>query len=275
MPTNIIDTTFTAKDISSAASVYEYTSTDTMTIRVQVRFAAVAGGGDYVIYLALNDGDAQTDDIVEPKTTATLAAGETACWLTSTAVDVMSGDVINVMADGLAGDTAEAGSIRIFRDDQPADVWAVATRTLTQAASTTDTSTADSITRKRGDSWSVAITSLGALTGYTSLWFTIKDDNAKSDNKAVLQVKLNATGLDDGLLYLDGATAPTSDVDNASITVNNETSGDITVAVDESITAYLTPNIYQYDVQALISGSVNTLSYGTFTISSDTTRAVL
>ena len=112
----LVDTTFTGKDISSAVSVYEYTVTVDATLRFQVRVAAVAGGGIYTAYLTLNQGDAGTDDIIEPKSTITLAAGETAAWLVTTSVDAKKDDVVNVFLQGQAGDTDESGVIRIFSD---------------------------------------------------------------------------------------------------------------------------------------------------------------
>ena len=115
--TALIDTTFTGKNISTAVSVYEWTANITARVWFQVRLAAVAGGGDYVAYLTLNDGDGQTDDVIGPKTTYTAGAGETAFWLQTGSIAVISGDVVNVFVDGLAGDTNEAGSIRIFVDN--------------------------------------------------------------------------------------------------------------------------------------------------------------
>jgi hypothetical protein len=116
IPNIIVDTTFSGKNIASAASVYEFVVPATGTYRIQVRLAAVAGGGDYVAYLTLNDGDLQTDDPMLPKTTLTAAAGELAFWFATMTIDALVGDVINVMVDGLAGDTSEAGSVRIFAD---------------------------------------------------------------------------------------------------------------------------------------------------------------
>jgi hypothetical protein len=115
--TNLIDTTFTAKNMSTAISVYEYTATGTYSLRFQVRLYQVAGGGDYTINLRLNDGDAQADDPMVPKTTYTAAAGAQNLWFQTINVDVLVGDVINVMVLGLAGDTAVVGSIRIFAED--------------------------------------------------------------------------------------------------------------------------------------------------------------
>lgn len=116
-PTVLIDTTFSGKNIAAGASVYEYTAVANCKIRVQVRLAAVAGGGDYVLHITLNDGDAQTDDAIGPRTTYSAAAGETAFWMVSGDLDLLAGDVINVMVDGLAGDTNESGTIRILADD--------------------------------------------------------------------------------------------------------------------------------------------------------------
>lgn len=117
MTQNLIDTTFSAKNLSSLISVYEYTVLETGSIGFQVRLAGVAGGGDYSMYLTLNDGDLQTDDKAWPKITYTAAAGETAFWLIYPGIDVMAGDVINVMVLGQAGDTNESGSVRIFGDN--------------------------------------------------------------------------------------------------------------------------------------------------------------
>ncbi len=113
---NLIDTTFTGKDISAGASVYEYTIAASGTFRFQVRLAAVAGNGDYTAWLTLNDGDATADDVIGPKTVYTAGAAETSFWFSSIAIDCLVGDVINVFVDGLAADTNEAGSIRIWGD---------------------------------------------------------------------------------------------------------------------------------------------------------------
>lgn len=135
MTVNLIDTTFSGKNLSSAVSVYEYTfPAGVTTLRIQVRLGAVDGGGDYTANLRLNDGDAQTDDVIAPKTTYPAAVGETAFWFASMSIDGLAGDVVNVMVKGLAGDTNESGSIRIFADNYSthsvADIWAAATRTL-------------------------------------------------------------------------------------------------------------------------------------------------
>ena len=113
-----VDTTFSGKDISSAAvSVYEYTIPTSTRYSFQVRLAAVAGGGDYTCYLTLNDGDVQSDDPVVPKTTYEAEVGETAFWFNTIDISFIAGDVVNIMVLGQAGDTNEAGSVRIFSEN--------------------------------------------------------------------------------------------------------------------------------------------------------------
>ena len=115
VPNILIDTTFSSKDIRTVLSVYEYAVLATGTLRFQLRLV-VAGGGDYVVSLRLNDGDAQTDDPMLPKTTVTAAAGETKFWCPTISIDLIAGDVVNVMVLGLADDNSISGSIRIFSD---------------------------------------------------------------------------------------------------------------------------------------------------------------
>jgi len=150
---------------------------------------------------------------------------------------------------------------------------ALLTSTLASFVNTysTDATTAGSITRRRGDSWAIVPAALGVLTGYTSLWLTIKRSHDDADSASVLHVKKNASGLLDGLLYLNGA-ASTSNL--ASITVTDALTGVISIAVDEAATKELAPGEYYYDVQALISGNVSTPDSGTFTVTADVTRSV-
>ena len=142
---------------------------------------------------------------------------------------------------------------------------------LAMDTSTTDATTAGAISRRRGNSWSIPLT-IGAITGYTSLWFTIKSSHDDADASALLQIKLNASGLSDGLLYVNGTTASSDAL--GSITVNNATTGAIVIAVDETITDDLAPGEYCYDVQTLIAGDVATPDSGTFTVTADVTRSV-
>ena len=174
-----------------------------------------------------------------------------------------------ITAAAIAADAIGASELAT---DAVAEIWSYTTRTLTQSStSTTDSTAAGSISRRRGDSWSISLT-LGAITGYTSLWLTVKSDTTDADTASLLMVKKNASGLGDGLIYVNGAAA--SDAIKASITVSDATTGAIVIAVDESITDDLTPGAYSYDVQVLISGAVSTPDSGTFTVTADVTRAI-
>ena len=180
------------------------------------------------------------------------------------------------VADGLllapTPGAAADGSAMDYLADTPANVWNYTTRTLTQSStSTTDSTAAGSIARRRGDSWSISLT-IGAITGYTSLWFTAKWDRDNTDAESVIQIKKNASGSGDGLLYVNGAAAANAAL--GSITVTDASTGAIVIAVDETVTDDLPPAGIYYDVQALVSGTISTLDSGTLTISADVTRAV-
>lgn len=165
-----------------------------------------------------------------------------------------------------------AGSIDAHLDDILEDTGTTLPGLLAATvADSQDVTTAGTISRRRGNSWSIALT-LGAITGYTSLWFTVKSSTEDADTAAVLQIKKNASGLTDGLLYVNGAAA--SDATKASIAIVDASTGSVLVTVDETITDDLTPGEYVYDAQTLISSATATPETGTFTVTADVTRSV-
>ena len=158
--------------------------------------------------------------------------------------------------------------------DVAATVWAYATRTLTSsAASTTAAVSGSDITIVRGDSLSVSLTGLGVLTGYTSLWFTIKGAFYELDSESIIQIQKNASGVGDGLLYINGTIA--GDASKGSITIDDLVVGNITIDIDESVTDDLILNKYEYDVQVLNGGDVTTLTLADCTVSGDITRSIV
>ena len=171
---------------------------------------------------------------------------------------------LEATAQAILEDTSTAGAL-LSGIDSNVDML------LAADTSSSDATTAGAISRRRGNSWSIPLT-IGAITGYTSLWFTIKSSHDDADASALLQIKLNASGLSDGLLYVNGTTASSDAL--GSITVNNATTGAIVIAVDETITDDLAPGEYCYDVQTLIAGDVATPDSGTFTVTADVTRSV-
>jgi hypothetical protein len=166
---------------------------------------------------------------------------------------------------------AELGMVAADLDDQLDDLADGIAACGSIVASSSDATAAGAITRRRGNTWSIALT-LGAVTDYTSLWFTVKRSYDDADSAALLHVKLNSPSVADGLLYVNGAAA--TDATKASITVSNAGTGAIVVAVDETITDDLAPGTYYYDAQVLITGAVTTPDSGTFTITADVTRSV-
>jgi len=140
-----------------------------------------------------------------------------------------------------------------------------------ELSNSSDCTASGAISRTRGNTWIINAT-IGAITGYTSLWMTIKHSRADLDSDAILQVKLNASGTGDDLIYVNGT--PASDSTKASIAVNDAAAGTITVTVDEAITAALPVGEFDYDIQALVSGVVTTPDSGTFTVTADVTRSI-
>ena len=168
--------------------------------------------------------------------------------------------------------TPAAGSI----DDLLGDILEDTGTTLpglmaAELSNTSDSTASGAITRTRGNTWTINAT-IGAITGYTSLWFTVKHDKDDADSDAILQIKLNSTGSDDDLLYVNGATA--SDSTLGTITVSDASTGAIVIAVDETVTDDMPAGAFYYDVQVLNSGAVTTPDSGKFTITADVTRSV-
>jgi hypothetical protein len=148
--------------------------------------------------------------------------------------------------------------------------WSAAERTLTQSAAQVAAIVAGTaITITRGDTVTIALTGLGSLAGRTKLWFTVKQALSMPDTGAVLQVE--ETG---GLLVLNGAAAATET--DGSITVNNETLGNVTIVLKAAATAALdAPASLTYDVQMLTASGVTTLTKEDFGVVEDVTRVIV
>jgi hypothetical protein len=131
-------------------------------------------------------------------------------------------------------------------------VWSNSERTLTTPAQIPDDETSvASISRRRGDSWSVSLTGLGSIAHREATWWTIKRSQDDSDAIAILQA-----------------------TEGLGITVDDESAGNITLDVLPAVTALITPRSYYYDVQVLLSdGTVQTLAEGRFEVLADVTRA--
>jgi len=231
--------------------------------------AVAAGVYSYVVYERAGGSPAVTDRI--------RGSGWLAWDGSAEIVPLVPQEIADALKLAPAAGTPAAGSVlaelAAILEDTSTTLPALLTSTLASFVNTysTDATTAGSITRRRGDSWAIVPAALGVLTGYTSLWLTIKRSHDDVDSASVLHVKKNASGLLDGLLYLNGA-ASTSNL--ASITVTDALTGVISIAVDEAATKELAPGEYCYDVQTLIAGDVATPDSGTFTVTADVTRSV-
>lgn len=151
-----------------------------------------------------------------------------------------------------------------------AAVWAYATRTLTQsAAAVTAVVTGSDITITRGDTTSISLTDLGNITGYKAVWFSVKNGTDDADASSVVMVK---TGT--GLVYLNGSGTVTAT--DATLTVDDATTGDITVTLKAALTAALAARGgMAYDVQWQdATDGIHTLTTGACDVSADVTRAV-
>ena len=154
-------------------------------------------------------------------------------------------------------------------------VWTYTYRTLTMSlASLLTALKGTDIAVDRGDTMILDITGLGDLTGYTELWFTIKDDKDKTDPQSIIQVLLSAPPLaTDGLQAIAGVS-PTAAA-NGSITINSLVLGNITIRTEAIETAKLLDcGGFYYDIQKATATDVLTIRTGRATVRGDVTRSI-
>jgi hypothetical protein len=152
----------------------------------------------------------------------------------------------------------------------PTDVWAAATRTLTQsAASVISAVTGSTVTQYRATSWSFSLTGLGSLAARTKLYFTLKQATTDTDAQAVAQIEETA-----GLVYVNGAAATTAT--NGTLTVTDEATGAITITLADDETAALeTADAIYYDVKMLTAaGGSQVMTIGRFNIADLVTESI-
>jgi hypothetical protein len=282
--TQLDTSTLSNQNISSALNVHTFTNTTRLRkVFIDVFATQLAGNGDYIVYATRQRAGSGAAYEIGARTTVAVPSGVTSQMFPTIALMCGATDVIKVYVVGLPADTTTPDIITDVSEEYvdaeltAADVWTYATRTLTQgAASVASTVAGSALTLYRGASWSIALTGLGNITGYSKLWFTVKTLTKHTDAQAVVQVlEDSATAGVDGLIYLNGAAA--SDGTQGAITVNDATSGNITITLDEAASALLTPATkISYDVKVLNSGTVTVLAdgVGKFNISADVTRTI-
>lgn len=164
-----------------------------------------------------------------------------------------------------AGWTTETmTAIDVLIDAIKAKTDLITTGTTLSIASVVSGST---MTVHRGDTM-VASMTVGALTNYSKLWFTVKRDYVDADTASIIQIEKTA-----GLLYINGVAGTPA---NGSITIQNEATGAITITLTAAEVAKLSSGSYQWDVQILRSSGipVSTLVYGEFILVDDVTKSI-
>jgi len=130
----------------------------------------------------------------------------------------------------------------------------------------------ENMTLLRGDTFEVSIEGLGDITGYVSIDFTAKYMTTNTDDEAIIRVRKNATGIDDGLLRLNQLAGTAN---QGSISIVDLVAGDIDIWIDELATIELVPYKLKYDIQVIYTDKVQTRTSGVLTISGDITNTVV
>ena len=132
------------------------------------------------------------------------------------------------------------------------------------------TSTATTISVRRGDDWTITIEGMGNISARTKLWFGAKADYDDADSAAIVKVEESI-----GLQIIAGAS-PTA-AGNATITVDDAAAGDITVTIKavETLKTSITTNA-RWDVQwqEADTDGAESVAGGLFKITGDVVRGI-
>lgn len=210
---------------------------------------------------------------------AALAAGsaQSAAEAAQAAAEALPSAADNADAvwdEALSGHTTAGTAGKSLSDASAAgNPWEAPVRTLTMSAAQIREVTAGSdLVIRQGDTWEQPITGLGSLVGRTALYFTVKRQLSDTDARALLQIEEG-----EGLLRINQA-APASPVvaGDASITVDDESAGDVTLRIEARAAAALLAEdgTFAYDIKAVFASDVNTKTEGNATITAAVTRAI-
>jgi len=134
-----------------------------------------------------------------------------------------------------------------------------------------DSDNLTNLSKTRGDDWEISPTGLGSLVGYTSVWFSMKDEYIPDDLNATVKIVLNASGTGNGLIRLNKSASP--DATWGSITIDDAANGNITITLSSNATKLLKlKKDYVYDIQFKVGSTVSTPQKGEFEVSGDVTR---
>lgn len=144
-----------------------------------------------------------------------------------------------------------------------ADVWAYASRTLTQTVTQIAAALdGDELNIQRGDKIEFTQT-IGAITGWTKLYFYLKEAKDTADNDALIWIQVTdpADAVNDGLKRLNGASSTLS---YGSLTVADETTGEIDFMLLDTASVSLVsqPDLYYGWKWVDASGNIFTKAMG-------------
>lgn len=117
MTTNLVDTGFSNKNIVTGTSVYPYLVPLDGTYRIDILVHGVEASGTYSAWIENQLGSGSNSSILAPKTEHAADVNKGYFGFASISLDLKSNDMLNLMVDGLTGDTAVTGTVRIWRDN--------------------------------------------------------------------------------------------------------------------------------------------------------------
>lgn len=213
----------------------------------------------------LDDPDRYKANVSSLALEATLTAMKGAGWTDETLVSLMT-SILSRSSHSAADVWSVATRTLTSFGTLIADIWAYATRTLTQSAAVSAAAvTGDDITIVRGDTVSISLTGLGSLAGMEKLYFSVKDNYRNADSESIIMIEAGT-----GLVYINGAIATTPA--NGSLIIDDESAGDITITLKAVESAKLVCKPYYCDIQIITASGVFTLHSGNFVVVGDITR---
>lgn len=154
-------------------------------------------------------------------------------------------------------------------------IWSYATRTLTMTlAQILNAVQGTDITLYRGDTNELTLI-IGDISDYETLDIMFKNDLEDRDDKAVLHVRKNLSGVDDGLITLQSNYGIVIDPTWASVTINNLVTGNITMTLKADAAQYLQTDVeLWYDIQKISATTVKTKVKGKGHVEADVMRGI-
>ena len=197
--------------------------------------------------IAAIEADTGTDGVVLANDAITLAKfDETTAW-PLVASDTGATQVARVGADS---DTLETLSDQID-GVEPADVWAYATRTLTQSAASVAAAVAGSaISVTRNTYWSASLTGLTTGVDISEAILSVKTSAGDTDTNSILRISSV-----DGLEIVDGdalADLTTLVAGDGVLTVDGD-AGTATIVLKTIAASMIDPGVYSYDLRYIDS----------------------